>query len=383
MAKTRFYVLLLAVLLILTAIIFPASAAMPEADAPIQDDPAGVRDVTYPVRVGYIEGESFRSFTWGLTGIAMGLERRGIISGFVADELETDATVIWKALANADGGGRIVFVEDMFFNLQTMDDNELARIINSDEIDLIIVMGTVAGIFISEQETKNDFMVFASANPVLSGIVKSETERFKPNSYAYIDPYRHRRQINIAYNVFEFTKLGLVYENSPVAFAFSGIEQAEISADINGFSVARRHVDEAVNDADFERYYIELKEAFKQLIDEGIDALYVTITTIEDHMLPWLLEDIVAAGVLTIAQSGEYHIRNGAVFGVTLDDPVDQGRFIAHVIHQYLDGTPIDQLGQVNEIVPRMYLNYDAARRTGIHLPFRTLISMDRIFRDE
>ena len=63
--------------------------------------------------------------------------------------------------------------------------------------------------------------------------------------------------------------------------------------------------------------------------------------------------------------------------------PVDQGRFIAHVMEQYLDGTAISQLRQVYEIVPKIFINYDAAIRSGIRLPFKTLISMDEIFRDE
>ncbi|MCL2033115.1 MAG: hypothetical protein FWG94_00120 [Oscillospiraceae bacterium] len=369
MLKMKRNALLIAAALILTGAIHTASAS--------------VRGNPNPVRVGYIESESFRPFARGLAGIALGLEERGIISGFAADPQEEAADAVWKSMAASDGGGRIRFAEDMFFTMKTMGEEEIARCINSDEIDLLIVMGTVAGVYVSERETKNDFMVFAAANPILSGIVKSETERFSINSYAYIDPSRYRRQVDVAYNIFGFSRLGVVYENTPEAYAYSGIEQVELSAGSNGFAVVRRHVDEARDDADMDRYYRDLKAAYTHLAGEGIDALYITTATTEDHMLPWLLEDIVPAGILTIAQLGEEQIRHGAVFGVTLDDPDDQGRFIAHVMEQYLDGTAISQLRQVYEIVPKIYMNYDAAIRSGIRLPFKTLISMDEIFRDE
>ncbi|MCL2055766.1 MAG: hypothetical protein FWH02_00930 [Oscillospiraceae bacterium] len=364
----------LALLPLAAALIF--SGSIHTASASPSDESAA------PIRVGYIESESYSSFTYGLAGIAQGLEERGVISDFAHDPLEDDARSVWKAMAAAESE-HILFAEDMFFTLKSMGGQEAARAVNSDEIDLLIVMGTVAGVFVSEREEKNDYMVFAAADPILSGIVKSETERFTPNSYAYIDPSRYRRQVDIAYHIFGFTKLGVVYENTPAAYAYSGIGQAELSAVTNGFSVERRYVDEARDDADMDRYYRELKAAYKQLIDEGIDALYITTATTEDHMLPWLLEDIAAAGIPTISQAGESQVRNGAVFGVTLDDPADQGRFIAHVIEQYLEGTPIDTLPQVYEIVPKIFVNYDAATRSGILFPFKTLISMDEIFRDE
>ena len=334
------------------------------------------------LRVGYIESESYFAFTQGLTGIAAGLCERGVITGFDADFDETDARAVWRAMAKANGGA-VRFEEDMFFSIKSMGEQTAAECLNSEEIDLLIVMGTVAGIFVSENETANDFMVLGSANPVLSGIVKSETERFKPNSYAYIDLSRYKRQVDIAHNIFGFNNLGVVYEDSAAAYAYSGIDQAMLSAEDKGFVITKAHVDEAQDETDMRRYYGELKNAYAELAAQGIDALYITTATTEDHMLPWLLEDITKAGIPTISQVGESQVRNGVMLGVTLEDPMDQGRFIADLIERYLDGTPIDQLPQVYEIVPKIFFNYDAAENGGIRLSFKTLLSFDEIYKDK
>ncbi|MCL2081979.1 MAG: hypothetical protein FWH04_01910 [Oscillospiraceae bacterium] len=342
---------------------------------------SSAREKSDVLRVGYIESESYPAFTHGLTGIAAGLEERGIISGFDADFDEADSYTVWKSMVNSDSS-TIQFAEDMFFSIKSMGAEKAAMCLNSGEIDFLIAIGTVAGIFVSESETKNDFMVLGSANPILSGIVKSETERFKPNSYAYIDLSRYRRQVDIAHNIFGFTKLGVVYEDSAAAYAYSGIDQAELSAEAKGFVITARHVDEAQDESDMERYYSELKNAYAELIAEGIDALYITTATTEDHMLPWLLEDITSAGIPTISQVGESQVKNGVMLGITLEDPMDQGRFIADLLEQYLDGTPIDQLPQVYEIVPKIFYNYDAAISGGIRLSFKNLLSFDEIYRD-
>ncbi|MDR3239442.1 MAG: hypothetical protein LBT44_05085 [Clostridiales bacterium] len=333
-----------------------------------------------PIRVGYVESEEYSAFARNLSGIALGLREIGLISGFHPDMDESNARTVWSALS-ASSGGNFLFAPDMFFSMKGMDEAEYSQFTNHKDVDLLIVMGTAAGVYMTGHETQNDYMVFAAANPVLSGIVKSETERFKPNSYAYIDPSRYRRQLDTAFRVFEIKKLGVVYEDNTFAYAYSGVAQAKQSAAGHGFALTEKHVAEALDDSDKGRYYREMKAAYGELIADGIDGLYITTATTEDYMLPWLLADITAAGVATISQVGESQVENGVMLSVTLEDVIDQGRFAAYRLREYKDGKPIDALGQVFEIVPKIFLNYDACQMAGIHPPFKTLLSMDGIIR--
>lgn len=333
------------------------------------------------IRVGYVESEDYHAFASGLAGIGEALRERGMIDHFDLGPDMPSSKEVWRTLAEA-GGGKLAFVPDMHFCMKSMDEADYDQFINSKDVDLVLVMGTVAGVYFTAHETKNDYMVFAAANPIRSGIVKSESERFKPNSYAYIDPSRFRRQIEIAHNIFPFKAIGVVYENSEYAYAYSGIDQLETSAEANGFSIVRLYVDESRGDWDDDRYYTEMKAAYRQLARQ-VDTLYITTATTADDRLPSLLDELYAAGVATVSQVGESQVRSGVVLGVTLDDPKEQGRFISAQLERYVDGVSIDQLDQVYEITPKFFLNYDAALRTGLQIPVRTWLMADEIYRLE
>jgi ABC-type uncharacterized transport system substrate-binding protein len=361
---------ILVMFVIAGSVTFSENSVFGEDDVPSSD----------PIRVGYVEGEAYAPFSYNLSGIALGLQELKLISGYDLSIDEPDARKIWDTLARSDSKGKFQFVRDMFFSMKTMDEADYARMVNSADVDILIVMGTVAGLYMRDHEQQNDFMVFASADAIQAGIIKSETERHISNSFACVDTQRLRRQIDVAYQMFKFRKIGVVYENSAAAYAYSGIGHLRDASKAEGFEVVERNVDESRNAADDERYYAELKAAYASLIEEGIDALYITPATTADEKIPWLLEDVVASKILTISQVGEDQVRSGALFGVTVDDPLDQGRFAARRLAAYMNGTPLREMSQVYEIVPRMYLNYDVCRKTGIKLTFLQLLSMDRIF---
>jgi ABC-type uncharacterized transport system substrate-binding protein len=333
------------------------------------------------IRVGYIQSEEYSQFGECIAGIAFGLRDAGLISGLALSADEDDARTVWNALSACDSE-RFLFVEPFFFSMLEMEERGeggYAKLLNSPEVDLIFAVGTVAGVYLTENEASGDFMVFASANPVLAGIVKSETERVAPNSWAYVDANRMARQAEIAWNVFGFHNVGVVYEDNPSAYAYSGIAQLKDKAELHGFTVTEKHVDESSGADDDERYYTELKSAYAELQSEGIDALYITTATIAAPQLPWLLEDLNKGGIAVFSQSGGAQLEYGAMLGVTLDDFPDEGRYIAALLRRYADGTPLNALPQTYEIVPHITFNYTAARNAGIQVPYKTLLMFDKI----
>lgn len=59
-------------------------------------------------------------------------------------------------------------MRDMYFNMKNMPESEYAAMVNRDDVDLVIVMGTVACKYFLEHEKKNKFMVLACADPIQS-----------------------------------------------------------------------------------------------------------------------------------------------------------------------------------------------------------------------
>lgn len=332
------------------------------------------------IRIGLIESERFDTFGYYLNGIAEGLLKIGVIHGYDVYNGESDTRIMWNALSECESED-FIFVKDCFYTMKEMTEEKYAAFIGSENIDLWFVLGTSAGIYMTEHEDKVDYMVFASQNPIAAGIVKSETERIKSNSYAYVDLDRIARQIEVGYNIFKFEKIGVVYENNPGAYAYSGVETLYRKASEHGFEVCEKHVAESLNESDDSRYYGELKAAYSELIDEGIDALYITVATIAPEKLPWLLEDVKKAGIATISQGGESELTYGAILGVSQSDYQDEGRYIAELLKKYADGASIENLEQVYKIVPKISLNYDALTESGLKLPVKVLLSFDEIIR--
>ncbi len=337
------------------------------------------------LRIGYVESEDFYDFSYQLTSIFMGLQELGVIdNNYKISTNERDSSKVWNNICDNCKSDKVEFVKDMYFDMKYMNQENYTQMVNRNDVDLVIVMGTVAGKYFLENETKNKFMVFAAADPISAGIVKSETERYKSNSFAHIDNTRYERQIKASHKILNFKKVGVVYQNTEEAYTYSAIDQLKNSAAELNFEIVEKHVDEAKGQNDYDRYYADLRKAYKELANEGIDTLYITTATIEDKELFNLLEpDIYANKIYTIAQTSESQVKSGALLGVTIQDPWEQGYFGATQIKAFIDGTPFDQLEQVNEGIPKIYLNYDVAKLTDLKIPFSTLLITDTIYKLE
>lgn len=335
------------------------------------------------LRIGYVESEEYNYYPYQLSYTFSGLKRLGVINlDTEIDPKTSNSREIWNNICDNYHSDRIELVRKFYFNMKDMDKKDYAKFINSEDVDLVIVMGTVAGKYFADYETRNKFMVFAAADPVASGITKSETERYKDNAFAHIDKARFERQIKACYKMLNFKKIGVVYQDTPEAYVYSAIEPLKNASKELNFEIIEEHVDEAKDDQDYARYYSDLKKAYKNLARKGIDTLYITTATIQEEKLLELLEpDIYKNNIYTIAQSNERQVELGAMIGVTILDTFEQGYFGAEQIKAYLDGTPFNQLEQVNDGTPKMYINYDIAKRLGFKVNLSDLLIMDAIYK--
>ncbi len=341
--------------------------------------PVSARDNTRPVRVGYLESEPYNQFTYELTGIARGLENLGILHGLPDLTGEEDARAVWQTLCEGQLSPLVRFEPEAFYSMPELSGDALAAAVSGEKTDLLLVMGTVAGVYLTRNSANVDYMVFASGDPISAGIVKSETERVNNRSFAHIDQSRYVRQIQAAYNLLHFQDIGVVYQDTPQAASYSGISQLERAAGVFGFQIHTLHVNEPASAEDYDRYYRELKAAYRALLPD-IDALYITTASIQDEKLPWLLEEAHQAGVYTIAQSSERQVKFGALMNVSINNPDEEGLFGAQRLFDYLTGTPVSQLAQGFESTPKLALNFSTAQALRLKLPFRSLLIFDTIY---
>ena len=342
-------------------------------------------EVTYekggPLRIGYVESEEFPLYTSLITNIAKDFQKMGVLDSYNIDEFNKSANEVWNEMCDHCISNDYKFIKDMFYNLKDTNESIYKSAVNNESVDLVLVMGTTAGKYFADKETKNKFMVFAAADPIRSGIIKSETEKYNKNAFAHLDPNKYVRQIQAGHRLLNFKKVGVVFEKNEDAYAYSAIGDLLDQSKKLNFEVVIRNVSEAKNDNDYGRYYRDLTNAYKELVDEKIDMLYMTTATIQNEKIPDILgKDIYKNNIPVLAQTDESQVECGATVGITMYDFLEQAAFAVNQIKSYREGTPFEDLEQTNESTAKIYLNYNIAKKLGIDIPLSTLLIVDKIY---
>ncbi len=349
------------------------------------------------VRFGYAQVREYGSFAQVLLEFARELVKEGSISESFLKKYEGrnfeesidqgDTLKLWNDICDANTEGAAYrFTREAFFDLNLMDEEDLPQIANRDDVDITLAMGTSPGVYLIEHEKKNKFMSLYAADPIASKIVKSETERYTDNSYAMMDYTGYRRQLQVGYNFLHFKKLGIVCEDSEIGKMQASVGDIEFMAEKLGFETLYEYVDEPVDDDDFDRYYKELKEGYRKLIDRGADCIYITVSAIdyEAKMMELLEDAIIPKKIKTLAQDDLAPVAFGALFGVTISDANQAAAHIFNELERYVKGgVPFDELEMIDEQIPKMGLNFSTAKRIGLDIKFMDLQMMDRIYRND
>ena len=355
-----------------------------------KDDPNISKQNKAVIRVGAFRGEDYSYWNEELKSMARELYQAGTITGYQARNYP-DMDETWEALCKSTGlnvRGRLEFVPEYLFTYDRMDDSQLEDMLAIDDIDLMLTFGTAAGRFLTDNADKigYDYMVFGASNTVASGIVKSETERFNDHSFALVDTTENERMIRAIYDIYPFKNIGVVYEDNEDAYLYSGVSDLDRLSSELGFTVYKECVDEATEDATEEvkeKHYEELAEAYESFIPK-IDMLFVSTGSIVDNdRIKTVLKDMYANGIITVTQESEEQCEAGCLMYFMVADAEDDGVFMAQTMEEYCAGVPITELEQVFITEPKLFLNYETIKKTGIKLPMKAYMIADTIYTAE
>lgn len=382
----RRYVAKIVPLLMLTVFFMTTAttAAVGEVSAP----PAQKQGKKW--RIGYCESTRFVNYAEHLYALVRGLTALGWLQG--TEPLpytpgQEDTRAMWAWLASHDLGPHIEFAATAYYSYNGTDQaaqkrktDEITRRLNQKkDIDLMIVMGTVAGKLVANDRHNVPVMVFSTSNAVAAGIVKAVEKSGRDHVWAHMYPSRFRRQIEVFHDTFAFRRLGMVYEDSPSGRALAALNDAEALARERKFKIIRAFVKD--NQQDRNRFFNELLAAHRRLAGE-VDAIYMTIYpgSRKFDMLPALMEPFYAKKIPVFTQlKGE--VQYGALMSVADADFMGIGLFGAEAITSVLKGNSTSTLPQRYESTPYIVLNLEAARKIGYRPPFDILLVADRIYR--
>ncbi len=341
------------------------------------------------VRVGYAEGEPWGEFAGTLYALVIGMQEQGIISGTENIPYEYgqfDSREMWQWLADNARSDYLEFVEDAYYSFSE-DDPEareelLSRLIQGEEIDLMLSMGTESGRLLAVDDHQVPTLNFSSSNAVQGGIVDSSEDSGKDHIWAHMDPGRYGRQLEVLHDIFEFEQLGIVYEDSHLGRSFADVPSLQQVAISRGFELVSRHVDEPYpHEENNKRYYRELMAAHQELSGE-VDAMLVAIASIEVKKLPELMQPFYRENVPTFSQLGVREVEYGVLMTVAQQDFMEIGMFGVDIVQQVIMGTLPRDLPQVFVDTPKIILNLEATEKIGYKPPFEILLVADEVFRN-
>jgi len=295
--------------------------------------PAASKNNNYPItpktkngakwRIGYCEGGSYTNYPKNLRTLISAFSDIGWVeeTKLPAQE-ENETTKLWKWISANVKSEYIQFVEDAYWssdfkknlrgkNKETM----IERLSNKKDIDLMLAMGTWAGQDLANNDHSTPTIILSSSNPIQSKIIKSVDDSGFDHINARVDPTRYERQIRIFYDIFNFKRLGIAYEqNTPEGRSYAAIDDVKKVANEIGFKIVTCNAPWANTTAE------ELKAGVYKCHAElasQVDAFYITVHGgVKPKNFATLMKPLYENEVPTFSQLGSRDVRYGALLSI-------------------------------------------------------------------
>lgn len=341
-------------------------------------------------RFVFYEGGPHANYYHYLEATILGLMKLGWIEKSELPKIQitqADTERLWNWLANNSNSDYLEFVEDGYYSANW--DNEqrqanksrlLKRLKSEEEINLVIAMGTWAGLDLANNEHSVPTVVMSTSDPVESGIIKSQDDSGYDHVHARVDPYRYERQLRIFHDIIKFKKLGIAFEDSIYGRSYAAIDTVEkVAADI-GFDVVKCYTKSDISNTDIASKSVI--RCFEEL-SKKVDAIYVTIQGgVNTASIPSLVAIANKNSIPTFSQLGSKEVQQGFLFSISRPGFKPAGLFLSATIAQILNGARPRQLKQVFEETPSIAINLKTAEIVGLYLYADILAAADTIYRD-
>ncbi|NPV90551.1 MAG: hypothetical protein HPY50_07260 [Firmicutes bacterium] len=337
-------------------------------------------------RIAYCETEPFVNYAGTLYGLVTGLQQLGWVkdtSGLKYVDGQNSTKEMWSWLANNNVSPFLEFVSDAHYTLSEMEedagDSITKRFNERKDIDLVIVMGTKAGLKIANDQHSVPVTVFSTSNAFRSGIVKSVQTSGRERVWAHMDPELYQRQVQVFHDVFQFKKVGMVHEQSEVGKVLAAVADVEKVGKDRGFEVLTRPVKEPLDASDNDRYLRDMIAIHEELAQQ-VDAYYLYMSMLTPDQLPQVLKPFYDRKIPVFSQLGSEEVEGGALISVARADFSGIGSFGAETIVRILNGESASGLPQVFQNTPHIALNLDVAKTVGYRPSFEILLVADEIY---
>ena len=340
--------------------------------------------------LGYCESDPYVEFDTQLYYLLLGMEEYALISG-VSDKIESDMTAaeMWSIVQKInDPAWKISFSEEVYISLIDQTYSSLSEedqsalidgMIRENGVNLMLTMGTSAGLAIAALESGIPLVNFVAADPFKSGIVNNTATSEVENRWAHVDVDAFGRTIQVMDDIFDPSSVGVVYANNDEAYIYSGADVLDEFCAEHGISVHKQFVEDEFDDDMYDNYVQEMHDAHAALADK-IDVYILTTSLLDMEDFEYVLSPLFDAGVPVYSINSSYDVECGALLAAEASDFPNIGRFGADTIRRYIEGAPLETLPQIYQTAPFLVINYDTARKIGYKPTFEMLLSASKIY---
>lgn len=293
-------------------------------------------------------------------------------------------TALRDALAARDPQHRMVFPADLHFSpgYDAPDEvfQERARLLmNTPGIDCIISMGTVpTKALLAANNGRTPIMAIDISDPEGVGFVNSTGTPVAQNLVVQFIPNQWQNMFNRFYLSLPFSRLGIMYYDTPAGRSYSNVREArEVARDL-GFTLVEYSELDAAESRE------SCKKGVQALLQQQIDAFYVSQlkcfdwTNVRSHPAE-LLNMLHNKKVRTFASDGAQHVQRGALMGMFSLNTTAVAEFYASHMASLLGLTTAGGDIHVSHRL-RIAINIDTARKLGLKIPLSLLVTADQLF---
>jgi ABC-type uncharacterized transport system substrate-binding protein len=337
-------------------------------------------------RIGYYEGGAYSDYAKTMRTLILGLMDLGWINKTNFPEL-TDETpkpyIDW--LIQCDSPYLSFSAEDSYS--ADWDDKKRPRIreklmkkLRSGSIDLIIAMGTWAGLDLANDEHSIPVMVLSTSDPVRAGILKSEKDSGYDHVTARVDSDRYLRQIRMFHRIVGFKKLGIAYEDTPDGRIYSAIHEVYRIAEERGYKVVSCKVTDTTSDTQISDR--SCLDCYRQLAQES-DAVYITALSCVDRKAEEISDLLRTQKTPSFAMVGSNFVKKGMMLSISSDSGYTAlGRYNATKFGKILNGATPRKLNQVLKDPLEIAVNMETVRQVGFKMPDSILKIASEIYEE-
>ncbi|OZG70716.1 ABC transporter substrate-binding protein [Hahella sp. CCB-MM4] len=359
------------------------------------EDPSSQRFSTDPVtndgkrwRIGYYEGGEYINYQQVLTATVRSLMSLGWIESKIIPPQEGEQTAdLWKWFSESLDSDYIEFVKDAHYSAhwddklsEKMKNTIIDRLNSKQDIDLMIAMGTRAGLDLANDRHHTPTLVLSSTDPVSAGIIKSIEDSGFSHVNATIDPGKYARQIRVFHDITDFKRLGVAYEDTQAGRSYAAIDTIQELGKKLGFSIVPCHTQSDISNISLAEH--SAINCYQQLAPK-VDAIYVTEQGgVTNKSLPVIVRTAHKYKIPTFSQSGSQEVRYGILASLSQANFRYFGEFHAQTMAKIFNGAKPNELPQLFEEPPRMALNLKTAEIIEFNPSLLLLGATDELFKE-